>query len=322
MRRDARQLKYEWKEDLSLNSCLNRWSTVVEQGQRNNSSSAKDEDRKYMESNALTQTTLAIFALLFKYRQPPSLSPYITHITEYQKLAVLERQGPTDHLLPPMMLPVEDLPGPAHAIIASMLPDGDKSNNRLRLSEVSRYMINFYGGTLTTLHVRQRDQYPVAELASLLWRQRKLEQVTVTDIEIPPKLTPSIKQGCFRHVRELIMELHFNKDDAWALEEYNNEDDASDLDLLGSLTTAMQVPGVLQALEVLCFHKKRLNVPFPFGIVEMLAGALASGAAPFLRNLYLGGDRGGMLTDDAVEALVAMFEARSQCLACRRLEVL
>lgn len=83
----------------------------------------------------------------------------------------------------------------------------------------------------------------------------------------------------------------------------------------------MQVPGMLSALEVLCFHKKTLYVPFSFDIVELLAAALASGVAPFLRHFYLGG-RNCMLTDESVEALAVMFEARSEHPTCRGLEVL
>lgn len=55
--------------------------------------------------------------------------------------------------------------------------------------------------------------------------------------------------------------------------------------------------------------------------VELFAGALASGAAPSLRNLILELEY-AELEDDAIEALATMFEARAQRPACRRLEVL
>lgn len=94
----------------------------------------------------------------------------------YQKRALLEAATRRPPLNPPRMLPLEDLPGPAHAIIASMIPDGYDPDSRLRMSEVSRSMLTFYGGTLNNMYVRRRDQYPQAELASFLGRQRGLDQ--------------------------------------------------------------------------------------------------------------------------------------------------
>lgn len=102
-----------------------------------------------------------------------------------------------------MALPLENLPGPAHAVIASMLPDGRNQHKRLHLSEVSRPMLDFYGGTIKHLYVSKHDQYPVADLASLLGRQRALEQIMVEYVAVLPTLASSIEQGCLCHVREL-----------------------------------------------------------------------------------------------------------------------
>jgi hypothetical protein len=93
------------------------------------------------------------------------------------------------------MLPLELLPGPAQALIASMLPDGDFSGNRPRLSETSRSLLSFHGGTLTALRVPKREQYSHASLASLLGHQRNLERVIVEGLEVLPMLAPSIQQS-------------------------------------------------------------------------------------------------------------------------------
>jgi hypothetical protein len=51
---------------------------------------------------------------------------------------------------PPTFLSLPDL---AHATIASFLPDGNKGNaSRLRVSEVSRAMLESYGGTNLRKH--------------------------------------------------------------------------------------------------------------------------------------------------------------------------
>jgi hypothetical protein len=73
-------------------------------------------------------------------------------------------------------------------------------------------MLYFYGGTITMLHVRRPDQYPVVELSFFLGRQSSLKWVL-------PKLAPSIEQGCLCHVQELTVEVQFNKDYTWDLDE-------------------------------------------------------------------------------------------------------
>lgn len=93
-----------------------------------------------------------------------------------------------------------------------MLPDGHNPNSHLRLSLVFRSMLYFYGGTITMLHVRRPDQYPVVELSFFLGRQSSLKWVL-------PKLAPSIEQGCLCHVQELTVEVQFNKDYTWDLDE-------------------------------------------------------------------------------------------------------
>lgn len=84
-----------------------------------------------------------------------------------------------------------------------------------------------------------------------------------------------------------------------------NEDAA----LLRSFTTVMQVPGALQTSEVLRIYLDDM-IYSPPGPIELLAGALASGAAPSLRDLHLEGD--AVLGEEANEALATMSESWAQ----------
>ena len=92
---------------------------------------------------------------------------------------------------------------------------------------------------------------------------------------------------------------------------------ASALNHLQSLRTAMQVPGALQILGVLSIY---LDERICFPTIELFAVALASGAAPSLRELVLELEY-AEFEDEAIEALATMFEARAQRPACRGLEV-
>lgn len=104
---------------------------------------------------------------------------------------------------------LEDLPGPAHATIASMLPDGlSRLPNRRRLALASRAMLHFHGCILTSLCLHWHSENQVAALATLLERQRSLERVFVNNAEALPSLAIVLAQGCLRHVKKLDMELY------------------------------------------------------------------------------------------------------------------
>lgn len=201
---------------------------------------------------------------------------------------------------------LEDLPGPAHDTIASMLPDGlSRLPNRRRLALVSRALLSFHGGTLTSLCVHWRSENHVAALATLL-EARRLEWVYVADPEALPSLTVVLAQGCLRHVQKL--ELWLFKDGMRTVT----------FRQIFSIATAMQMPGALDALVILHFYSEE---ELPLGTFQLLAAALASGAAPSLRHLHLGASR-YMLEDDYMKALVEMVEARAALRpACRGLEV-
>jgi len=125
---------------------------------------------------------------------------------------------------------------PAHALIASMLPDGRHPHKKMRLSEVSRAMLDFYGGTIKHMYLVWHKQHLVGPLASLLGRQRSLERIMVECHEVLPQLASSIEQGCLRRVRELEMVLVL-------LEENEDVELPSALNHIQSLRTAMRVRG-------------------------------------------------------------------------------
>ncbi len=99
---------------------------------------------------------------------------------------------------------LEDLPGPAHDTIASMLPDGDGwLPNRRLLALVSRSMLHHHGGTLASLHVHWSDQNQVAALTTLLQRHRNLKGVYVDEPEALPSLAVVLAQGCLCNIKYL-----------------------------------------------------------------------------------------------------------------------
>jgi hypothetical protein len=181
------------------------------------------------------------------------------------------------------------MPGPAHAIIAMLLPDGHQIKNRLCLSLVSRSMLGFHGGTLTVLRVRSITNQQAATLASLVQRQRSLERLCVEDSGTFSLVTAILAQGAFRRVRELTLNMP-----------PNGTRIATGLTQVRRLADAMQAPGALEALEMLAFRKTH----WAPGTIQPLVHALATGAAPSLRSLDLG--ESGSYSNDDAEALAAM----------------
>ena len=71
------------------------------------------------------------------------------------------------------------LPDIAHATIASFLPDGDRrKDTRLRVSEVSRALLEAYGGSLTCVSFHT-GTHSVARLAALLRRRTPRPDATL-----------------------------------------------------------------------------------------------------------------------------------------------
>lgn len=198
---------------------------------------------------------------------------------------------------------LEDLPVPAHDTIASLLPDGNAyhSPNRRRLALVSRVLLGFHGHTLTHLRLHWHADNQDAALATLLERQCSLQEVHVDDRETLPSLAVVLAQGCLCNVKHL--EVSVTRGVAVTLAQ------------IRSLTSAMQVPGALDALEGLYFPSEDDS---PSGMIQLLTEALTSGAAPSLCRLHLPDTT---FNDDGLDALVAMVEARAaRRPACRGLE--
>lgn len=169
-------------------------------------------------------------------------------------------------------------------------------------------MLDFHGSTLTTLYMHWHSQNQVAALATLLERQRSLEQVYVADPEALPSLAVVIAQGCLRHVQKL--EIWLFKDGYQTV---------TSPQIFG-VASAMQVPGALDALVSLHFYSED---ELPDDTFPLLVGSLASGAAPSLCHLDFGSSRLAQFDDEEMEALVEMVEARAALFpACRRWKVL
>lgn len=199
------------------------------------------------------------------------------------------------------------LPDIAHGTIASFLPDGDsKENNRLRVSGVSRALLESYGGSLTCATLRDIQDGRPARLAALLRRQRKLKEVSVTKQETIPAFSQAIAQGCCRGVESMLFKVG------------EFEGPPVDQTHLNSLIGALEVDGALPAL-------KKLVVNFPSTptrhVVAKLAEALVGGTLPLLEHLEIGCDDmpSRCFTDKDCVMLANMAERRALIPGCRGL---
>ncbi len=114
-----------------------------------------------------------------------------------------EQEAEAEAAPPPVPLsPLEALPQVLQRVIAGMLPDGDKEENRLRLSLVSRAMHGHHRGTLTRLAVKWGPTHNVGALVSLLQREQSLETMRMTSGAILA-LSVVLARGCLGRIREL-----------------------------------------------------------------------------------------------------------------------
>ena len=106
-------------------------------------------------------------------------------------------------LAPPSFLSLPDL---AHDAIASFLRDDDDDNSCLRVAEVSRALLESYGGCLTSVFVCHAEGRSPAQLTALLQRQQKPEKVlTDKHDEAISGLCQAIVQGCCARVEFIHM---------------------------------------------------------------------------------------------------------------------
>jgi len=161
---------------------------------------------------------------------PPYLPPSLPLPQSHRPHPINDSNTPASQLLPAKItmaprgrkptikeVPVKPPPAPtlflslpdiAHACIASFLPDGDEGGDcgRLRVSEVSRPLVEFYGGTLTIIYIFHREGSSAARLAALLRRQGqgKHVEVTLCGQESIPAFCQAIVQGCCPGIEKLV----------------------------------------------------------------------------------------------------------------------
>jgi hypothetical protein len=103
------------------------------------------------------------------------------------------------HVQPPPPPSFMSLPDLVHANISSFLrdDDDDDDNSCLRVAEVSRTLLESYGGCLTSIIVRHAEGRNPAQLAALLQRQKKLKDVCAgKPDEALSGLCQAIVKGC------------------------------------------------------------------------------------------------------------------------------
>lgn len=197
---------------------------------------------------------------------------------------------------PPSFLSLPDL---AHTSIASFLPDGNKGNDScLRVAEVSRALLESYGGSLNEMRVHYVAGSSAARLAVLLRRNRKLSEVIVQQQEAIPALCLAVVQGCCRRIERLYL---FEGGDVMT---------QAILDLLAG---ALEVDGPLAGLELL-----QVSCTLPGGLA-MFARVLARDAAPLLQRFYF--DETGSNEAEMI-ALADMIEACARIPGCKKIEKL
>ena len=202
---------------------------------------------------------------------------------------------------------LEEVPEPAHAILAAYLPDGDeaKKGTRRRLAILSSRMHEHYARTLTKLDVQWRGHHQVSALVSLVELQHRLKKLTANKGEaFPPLITILRAPRCLPRLQELL-ELHV------VLPKVKNRHHAQS-----------HVAMLVEALEVLTKLEVLHVSPSPtdgwwVDSLPLLARALDSETVPALRVLGLGF---GPNNDEEVEALAAMLEGRALLEKCRPLE--
>lgn len=211
-------------------------------------------------------------------------------------------------MVPPIQEQVDDAriqPGPsflclpdiAHTSIASFLPDGNwGSKSRLRVSEVSRALMEPYRRSLTQMHISIRIAAPVV---ALLRRQEKLASINLHCQETIPALCLAIVDGCCRGIE--ILELRTNWETIVTAERSN------------LLAGALEKDGALSALSILNLH-----CTFAPGEFLKVARALKGGNSPLLQQICL---RGTDFTELDLASFADMLETRARIPQCKRFEI-
>lgn len=189
---------------------------------------------------------------------------------------------------PPSTLSFQSLPDIALDSIASYFRRRG-NDSRLHMAEVSRALLDLYGGSLSCISVWYTDS-SAARLAALLQRQKTLDHVFVHEQKAIPALCLAIIDGSCRRMENLFLSQVAGEtltQERWNL-------------LAGALEKdrVLRVLPALRTLNIIC----RLN----FGALSRLTRALARGSAPHLQNLTL---YWGEVLDDDLAAIADMIEA-------------
>jgi len=157
----------------------------------------------------------------------------------------------------------QNLPEVVHHSIASILDDQALGGERLCVSEVSRALLEPYGGSLTRLDIHNVEDSTTARLVALLRRHVRLATVVVREQEALPAVYHALARGCCRKVT------HF------AVRGWNHNATAESV---GLLTAALEMERAMPVLETLLIK----NSIFTNGMVYELARWLAGDAVPQL----------------------------------------
>lgn len=200
---------------------------------------------------------------------------------------------PDAHHLPPASF--SSLPDIAHNNIAAFLSDGsDGGSVCLRISGLSRALLDSYGGSLVYARICHGEFRSFGRLAALLRRQTKLKRIDVNQQKTLPALSQAIAQGCCREVQTLIM---------------REQQVAVSRERFDAFAAALEVERALFALQA-------LTIAFDLtpGLPSKLARALSHGSAPNLQHLGIG------FSDGDLSPVVDMLEARAKLPGCRKLK--
>lgn len=165
----------------------------------------------------------------------------------------------------------------------------------MRVSEVSRALLEAYGGSLTCVSFHT-GTHSVARLAALLRRQKQLKSIVVADSEVIPAFSFAIAQGCCRSVESISLDFLLPPPPAEHLE---------------FLAGALEIGGALPALKSLSGKFNSNEV-----LVE-LARALSGGTSPLLENFSFPET---FVDRECMDPLTDMLEARARNPGCQRLK--
>lgn len=186
------------------------------------------------------------------------------------------------------------LPDIAHANIATFLPDGNKTHNdtRLRVSEASRALLEYYGGSLTRVAIRCVGGSNIARLGALLQRQQKRYALVVKEPAIP-MLCQVIAQGCCHRVGRIYLDCDLTEGG------------------LHILLGALKVDGAMPMLESLTASSPLT----PEKVVEVTQ-SLTRGVVPHLKKIVFYGYSDAL----TLESFSLALQIRATIPGCRGLE--